>query len=130
MAGFNWKLSVHASGQTPITASRDAQDIEAVDRITVELAPGDADKIVAIQPGSATAISLLLITSDHYGTDFSYRASDGSTDSAAITLDAPQIYSNGNVALFGVDPLQLKLSNSSADQTVAIQVFVARDATP
>ena len=83
-----------------------------------------------IQPGSAAAIALLLVKSDRYGSDFSFTASDGSTDSSPVTLDAAQIYTNGSVALFGVDPQQLKLTNSSTDQTAEIEIFVARDATP
>jgi hypothetical protein len=130
MASISWNLNIKATGQTPISASRAAQAVEAIDRIAVSLAPGDTDAVVEIQPGSATAIALLLVKSDQYGSNFSFKASDGSTDSAAVTLDAPQIYTNGSVSLFGVDPLQLKLTNSSLDQTAEIEIFVARDATP
>ena len=130
MGSFSWTLSIQATGQSPISVSQAAQAVEAVDRIVVSLAPGDTDKVVNIQPGSAAAIALLLVKSDRYGSDFSFTASDGSTDSSPVTLDAAQIYTNGSVALFGVDPQQLKLTNSSTDQTAEIEIFVARDATP
>jgi hypothetical protein len=130
MGSFSWTLSIQATGQSPISVSQAAQAVEALDRIVVSLAPGDTDKVVNIQPGSAAAIALLLVKSDRYGSDFSFTASDGSTDSSPVTLDAAQIYTNGSVALFGMDPQQLKLTNSSTDQTAEIEIFVARDATP
>lgn len=130
MATISWNLAIQASGQAPISVSTNPQPVEAIDRVVVTLEPGDSDKLIEIQPGGATAIALMAITSDRYGAAFSFKASDGSSDSAPITLDAPQIYSNGSVALFGLDPMQLKLSNTSSDQTAAVEIFVARDATP
>lgn len=130
MASINWNLNVQATGQSPISIATSAQVVEAIDRVEVTLDPGASDKIVDIQPGGAATVALMLITSNLYGTAFSFKASDGVSDSSAVTLDAPQIYSNGSVALFGVDPQQLKFSNTSPDQTAQVEIFVARDATP
>jgi len=114
----------------PLRGPGAAQPVEATDRIEVTIDPGDTDKVVDIEPGGAASIQLRLVKSTRYGTPFSFKASDGSTDSSAVTLDGPQVYIGGSVALFGLDPHQLKFTNTSPDQSAAIAIFVARDATP
>lgn len=130
MPSMSWNVNIQVAGSAPITAPAAAQPVEATDSIQVTIDPGDSDKVVDIQPGGAAAIQLLLIKSNRYGTPFSFKASDGSTDSSAVTLDGPQVYSGGSIALFAVDPLQLKFTNTSPDQSADIAIFVARDATP
>jgi len=130
MASMSWKVDIQIAGSAPITAATAAQPVEATDRVEVTVDPGDADKVVDIQPGGAAAIQLLLIRSNRYGDEFSFKASDGSGDSAAVTLDGPQVYTGGGIALFGLDPHQLKFTNASPDQSADIAIFVARDATP
>jgi len=105
-------------------------DVEATDRIEVLIAPGDTDKILQIQPGGLAAVQLVLIKSSSYGNHLTFKASDGTTDSAAVTLDGPQLFSGGGVALFGVAPHQLKFANSSTDKPATVEIHVARDATP
>lgn len=130
MANMSWNISVQIAGSTPVTAPAAAQPVEATDWIEVSIDPGDTDKVVDIQPGGAAAVQLLLIKSTRYGTPFSFKASDGSSDSGAVTLDGPQVFTGGGIALFAVDPHQLKFTNTSPDQSAAIAIFVARDATP
>jgi len=130
MASMSWNVSVQIAGSAPVTAPAAAQPVEATDRIEVSVEPGDTDKIVDIQPGGAAAIRLLLIKSTRYGAPFSFKASDASSDSSAVTLDGPQVYTGGSITLFGIDPHQLKFTNTSADQIAAVSIFVARDATP
>lgn len=129
MTDMKWTVSVQMDGGTILTAAAGEQTVEATDSIEVTLPPGTTDKVVEIQPGAATRIKLLVIKSSAYGQDLTYKVGNGTTDSASITIDAPQVFSGGSITLFGVDPLQLKLSNASAaDATVLI--LVARDATP
>jgi hypothetical protein len=130
MASLSWILNVAITGQLPISKSVAAHAVEAVDRIAVSVDPGAVDSIVDLQPGPASSIQFLLITSNQYGVEFSYKASDGITDSAVVQLDAPQIFTGGSASLFGLAPRQLKFSNSSVDRTADIEILVARDATP
>jgi hypothetical protein len=130
MANMSWSVSVQISKGPTVTAAGPPRTIEATDRVEVSLAPGDADKVVDLQPGDATAIRLLLIKSTRYGADLSFKASDGATDSAKVVLDGPQLFTTGGAALFGMPPQKLKLTNTSADQTADVEIFVARDATP
>ena len=130
MANISWNVNIQVSGGPAITASMAAQPVEATDRIEVTMSPGDTDKVVDIQPSAANAIHLLMIKCDRYGTAFSFKASDGGADSTAVTLDGPQVFTGGTVALFGRAPRQLKFTNNSPDQTATVEIFVARDATP
>ncbi len=130
MAKMNWNVNIQITGVPGFTASTAAQPVEATDRVEVVINPGDTDKVVDIQPSDASEIQLILIKSSSYGADFSFMASDGSTDSTAVTLDAPQLFTAGSVVLFGIAPRQLKFSNTSSDQIANVEIFVARDATP
>jgi hypothetical protein len=94
------------------------------------LPPGDADKVLEIQPSGLAAVHLLLIKSSSYGSHLSFKASDGTTDSNAVTLDSPQLFSGGGVTLFGLAPHQLKFTNTSTDKPATVEIHVARDATP
>ncbi len=130
MAAMSWSVNIQISGGPGISASAASQPIEATDRVEVVIAPGDTDRVVDLQPGAATAIRLLMIKSSRYGDDLAYTVSDGTDDSDPITLDGPQIFTAGSAALFGVAPRQLKFTNTNADHAAAVEIFVARDATP
>lgn len=130
MAEMSWTVSVQMNGGTMLTAAAAKQSVEATDSIEVTLAPGTTDKVVEIQPGAASAVQLLIIKSSIYGSDLTYKMSDGTTDSGSVTIDAPQVLSAGSVALLGVDPRRLKLSNGSTTTEATVLIFVARDATP
>ena len=130
MATLSWSLTVQVSGSSSIALSRAPIAVEATDRIQVPIAPGDTDKVVDIQPGAAAALHALLVTSSSYGAHLSFKVSDGTTDSSAVTLDSPQIFSGGSAGLFGVAPRKLKFSNSSTDKAADVDILVARDATP
>ncbi len=130
MATMSWNVSIQVTGSPTVTAGTAAMPVEATDRLEILIEAGDSDKVVDIQPGGAAAIQVLMIKSTRYGSDLSYKASDGGTDTAAITLDAPQGFTGASASLFGVAPNQLKFSNTSTDQPATVEVFVARDATP
>jgi hypothetical protein len=127
MAKLNWSITLQVAGGPTINSGQDGLDIEAVDRIDVTIDAGDTDKVVQIQPGAAGNVHLLVVSSDIYGPKLSFKASDGSTDSAKVVLDAPQLYAGGAAALFATDPKQLKLTNAGTDPA-KVTVFVARDA--
>jgi len=130
MATLTWSITVSVSGSNPMAVSRAPVTVEATDRIEVEIAPSDANKIVDIQPGNTSALHLLLIKSSSYGAHLTFKVSDGATDSTAVTLDSPQVFSGGSVAVFGLAPRQLKFSNTSASTSANVEILVARDATP
>jgi hypothetical protein len=133
MATVNYGFSIQVSGGPQIVASQ-AATIEAYDKIDVVVDPGAADLVVEIQPGAATQVRLLAISSTLYGSEISYKVADGGGDKGPYTLDAPQFFSGGAVGVFGVPPRTLKFSNahSAGDpaKKAAVQIFVCRDATP
>jgi hypothetical protein len=133
MPELKWSTTVQVQGGTVLTATGDSRAVEAIDTIEVVLErKKDAVKqvVVDLQPGAATAIHLLAIKSSLYGPDITYKAANDTSDSKPVTLDAPQLFSSGNLALFDLDPHQLKFSNASTDKDATVQILVARDATP
>jgi hypothetical protein len=89
------ELVGNPSGQreSAISVSRAPIDVEATDRTEVNIAPGDTDKVVEIQPSALGALHLLLIKSSSYGAHLTFKANDGAADSAAVVLDSPQLFS-------------------------------------
>lgn len=130
MANISWSFNIQVNGGPTITASAAPRPVEATDRIEIAVSPGEDKKVVDIQPCDANAIQLLLIKSSNYGSEFSFKAGDGKKDSDAVTLDAPQIFTARSIGVFGVAPRQLKFTNASSDQTINVEIFVARHATP
>jgi hypothetical protein len=109
-------------------------DVEAYGVIDVTIAAGAADKEVEVQPATdAARVNVLVIQSDLYGAEITYKASDGTDDSDPVTLHGPHFFGRGVASLFGVDVLSLKFSNANAAATnkhARIQILVGRDATP
>jgi len=130
MPSMSWSVTLQISGSPALAVARAPVDVEAVDRIEAVIAPGDNNKVLDIQPGGLGAIHVLLIKSSSYGPHMSFKVSDGVADSNSVVLDSPQLFSGGGVALFNLAPRQLKLSNSSTDQSATVEILVARDATP
>jgi hypothetical protein len=130
MASIGWTLSVQVVGSPPLSVASAPVQAEAIDRVEVNIAPGDTDKVLDIQPGGVNAVRLLLVKSSDYGEHLSFKASDGATDSGKVVLDGPQLFSGGGVALLSVAPKQLKFTNTSGDKPANVEIHVARDATP
>ena len=142
MANINLGIDADVIGGPHITVSR-SQSVEAYDKISVVINVGDTDKVVDIQPGNADKVSLLMITSNLYS-NVSYKASNGTTDSALITLNEPHLYfGSGMMSLFTVAPKSLKFTNSNTDPSkkastieidpskkASIEILIGRDATP
>jgi len=129
MITMNWTVTLQITGSPTIATASPTAIIQAVDRIEAVIAPGDADKVLEVQPGAAAEVRLILVKSTRYGSDLSFKVSDGATDSDAVTLDTPQLFSGGAVALFGLAPQQLKFTNTGADPAT-VEIHVARDAAP
>jgi hypothetical protein len=54
-------------------------------------------------------------------------------DAPEVALDAPQVFiGSGVIALFMVDPKQLKFANTNTDpeRKATVEILVGRDATP
>lgn len=109
------------------------QDVDAYDVVDVTIDPNTTDKTVQIQPGDTSQVALFAIQSSLYGSEISFKASDGATDTASVPLLGPHLYGSGNVTLFTVPPQILKFSNShpAADATkkARIQILIGRTAT-
>lgn len=132
MTTINWSLNLQVIGgmQIPVSGSK---PVEAYDKIEVVINPDSTEKSVEIQPGSADQVNLLLIKSNLYGPNITYKASDGTNDSVSITLDDPQIFlGSGAVSLLTVAPKILKFKNNHTEQDkkAFIEILVGRDATP
>jgi len=111
------------------------ESVEAYDVIDVTIAAGATDKVVDVLPGvSGALLNMLVVQSDLYGAEITYRANDGTDDSdIAVTLHGPHFFGRGVAALFGVDVKSLKFTNTNAAATnnhARIQILVGRDATP
>lgn len=132
MANLSWSLTLQVSGSPTFAVPCPPIAIEATDRLDIAVEPGTETVDVDIQPGEAKAVRLLLITSSDYGDNdhrLRFKVSDGNSDSDELTLNGPQIFSGGSVALFRVAPKKLKFVNK-LDKPAKIEIFVARDATP
>ena len=133
MATVSWAVTAQVDGRVAITASTPATPVEATDALKVTIKPGDTDKVVDLIPGAGDSIQVLVIKSSFYGAEgeeVSFKASNGTDDSDPVTLSSPQAYTQGSVALFGLDPNQLKFTNTSTSKNADVAIFVARDATP
>jgi hypothetical protein len=132
MMSMNLAMSAQVVGGPRIAETR-VIEVGAYDLVKVTLAPpvppATATEATAeIQPGDAGDIEALLIRASQYKAGITYKVSDGSTDTAALTLEQPHLYTRGMIALFGVDPQALKLKNTLAS-AVDVEVFVGRKAT-
>ena len=113
--------------------------VEAYDRVEVEVSPGDTNKVIELQPGRASQLRALVIKSSIYDDTgkLTYAVSDGTSDSAEVNLDGPQVFLGpGAISLFNVDPpVALKVSNAliagaGTNNKARLEILIGRDATP
>jgi len=103
---INWSLNVQVIGGPKVMAS-DTKEIEAYDKIEVSIEAETADKEVEIQPGGAGRVQFLLIKSDTYSEDLTYKVNELTK---IIKLDALQVFiGNGAVELLTEPPEKLVL---------------------
>lgn len=130
------KLSINiAVNGGPTLAVNSTENVEAYDVIEVTV-PADAKRTVQLQPAVAASVNLLLIQSDLYGSEITYTATDGNSDSKTVDLLGPQLFGRGVLALFGTEMLSLKLANShpvpaagAPSRDAHVQILVGRRAT-
>lgn len=130
MPTLSWTTTVQVSGRPNTIISRETKAVEAQDYAEVVLAAGDADIPVALQPSAADRVRLLIIKADRYGADLTFKVSDGATETDPLTLDEPQVFAGGAIALFAMAPNQIILTNASPDTPATVSVFAFRDAAP
>ena len=122
---INWSLNVQVIGGPKIMAS-DTKEIEAYDKIEVTIEAETADKEVEIQPGGAGRVQFLLIKSDTYSEDLTYKVNELTK---IIKLDALQVFiGNGAVELLTEPPEKLVFTNDLTNP-VSIEILVGRMAT-
>ena len=122
---INWSLNVQVIGGPKVMAS-DTKEIEAYDKIEVTIEAETADKEVEIQPGGAGRIQFLLIKSDTYSEDLTYKVNELTK---IIKLDALQVFiGNGAVELLTEPPEKLVFTNDLTNP-VSIEILVGRMAT-
>jgi hypothetical protein len=134
MATVNLTVAIQAVGGPQVNLTRSVP-IEAYDKIEIEVPPGGAAApfvTVEIQPGAAAKVVMLSIQSTILGAELTYVASDGASDSVAVTLDQPQVYVGNSVSLFKIAPKLLKFKNTHAaadpSKTAVVEIFVGRKA--
>lgn len=134
MAIINWALNLQVVDGPKLVVSR-SKTVEAYDKVEVTIEGGSTNKIVEVQPGIASSLNFLLITSSIYDPKLTYIVNDGTKDSpTAIKLDEPHLYLGvGAISVLGLAPKILKFTNgltaTDANKAV-IQILVGRDATP
>ena len=122
---INWSLNAQIVGGPKIMAS-DTEEIEAYDKIEVTIENGAIDKVVEIQPGGADKVQFLVIKSEKYSDDLTYKV-NSLTD--IIKLDALHVFiGTGAVGLLGGTPQNLSFTNELLDP-VSVEILVGRMAT-
>ncbi len=123
---INWTLNVQVVGGPKISASQ-TMEVEAYDKIEVNVEDGATDKEIQVQPGSSDQVQFLLISSDQYGDGLTYKVND--ITAGAVKLDAQQLFiGDGAVGLLGGPPEKLLFSNGLG-KNASIQILVGRKAT-
>ncbi|MFQ5856215.1 MAG: hypothetical protein ACE5LU_11285 [Anaerolineae bacterium] len=123
---INWTLNVQVVGGPKMSASK-TMTVDAYDKIEVVISDGATDEEVQVQPGGSGQVQFLLISSDQYGGDLTYKVNVGTAD--PIKLDAQQLLmGDGAVGLLGAAPEKLLFSNGLGNDA-SIQILVGRIAT-
>ncbi len=117
-----WNVTVRAEGGPQLSAE-DTVEVEAYDKLSVDVPTGDADFTVELGPGAADRIVCLVILPATPSDDLRYKV--GADE---IPLDQPTFLFGGGVALTG-NPETLTFKNKGA-QDAAVEILIGRDATP
>jgi hypothetical protein len=121
---ISWSLNVQVPGGPKLASSQNL-DVDAYDKIVAVIPHGGTDHTVDVQPGDATHVKFLLISSDRY-TDLSYKPKDG-TEGTSVKLDAQQLFLGaGSVGLLDKAPKQLVFKNADPTHDATVQILVGR----
>ncbi|MDD3872961.1 MAG: hypothetical protein PHE01_01815 [Methanosarcina sp.] len=107
-------------------------ELDAYDKIDILVPTGQAgeNKLIELQQSEETKIKFLLIKSDFYGKELSYKVNKEST---TFVLDEPLVLTGkGAISLFGAVPKKLYFTNSTSGneaKDIRIEVLVGRNMT-
>lgn len=125
-----WKLSVDIPSGPGLTMSS-VVDVEAYDRIAVKVpnstASPPAEAAVDVQPGAAGKVRFLLVRSDAYGDDLTFKVHDAANPARALN-DALLLVGEGSLSLLE-SPLDKLLVTNTLGRDVTIEILVGRLAT-
>lgn len=124
MTKMRWTASVQVDGLFTTNVVQSDFDAQAIDRVSVSVPAGETDFEVAVQPGDADALRLLVVKASAYSDTLTYAREAGAT---AVVLTGPHLVSGGALALFGGPVNTLHFANGGAD-AVDVEILVARDA--
>ena len=103
-------------------------EIDAYDKIDVLVEAGQS-KSVEVQPNAGDKVQFLLIRSDRYGDDLTYKVNGAGDD---VILDTPQVFvGKGSIGRLGAAPETLDIDNSltgDLEGDAAIEILVGREA--
>jgi hypothetical protein len=123
---INWTLNVQVVGGPKMSAFQTVT-VDAYDKIGVTVPVGETDKEVEVQPGPAGRVQFLLISSDQFGDDLTYKVNNAGD---AIKLDAQQLLiGDGAVGLLGASPPETLSFTNDLAQDANIEILVGRNAT-
>lgn len=130
MPTVKYSFSVSVAGGPYLVVDSNSISAQATDTVDVSIASGAPALTVEIQPSAVGKVQVIVIESDLYSEDLKFKFSDGTTDSAELTIDSPQLYTNGSLALLGsINPNQIILTLGGTGLEANVSVFVARNAT-
>jgi hypothetical protein len=120
---INWTLNVQVVGGPKYSASSTVP-VDAYDKIAVTVAAGGTE-VVEIQPGNAGRVQFLLISSNKFDKQLTYKVNNTGN---AIALDAVQLLVGvGAVGLLPAAPKSLAFTSTLAEE-VDLEVLVGRKA--
>lgn len=127
MHKLQWSLNLQIAGGPRLVAARSI-DVDAYDSFNLNVESAGADVEVELQPGGAGQVKVLIITSDHYGSEVTYKVNSSAND--PVVLNQPLILTGeGAVGLLDPTPQSLFFGNG-LPEPVAVQILIGRDATP
>lgn len=127
----SWKLNLEIQSGPKVLITNSVQ-VDAFDRIEVTVPDTTASPTattVDVQPSAAGKVKLLLIRSNRYGDDLTYRVHDNTTDERALN-DAIFLAGTGSLNLLEDPsaPLDKLLITNTTGQDVVIEIIVGRTA--
>ena len=109
-------LKADVSGASTTSATHTLSNIEAFDKIDVNVTAGGSEN-VEVQPGGVDQVQMLFITADSYSDNLTYAVTGGVSD---IPLNAPQLFvGSGAVGLLGTTQNTISFSNTPAVEVKA-----------
>jgi hypothetical protein len=122
---INWSVTFDAV-TGPRVAESGTTTVAAYDKLSVQLAGGDTDIDVDVQPSSTAGdVEILVITASAYDVGLTFSADAGTT---VTTLDGPVVLVGaGAVGLLADPPQTLRFTNPDANP-VDVAILVGRRA--